>query len=247
MGPRVLARLAALLFLAPTALAQSPADGAARSLEDHVRASDLIVLGHLVEPDGPDASLRLKVEECLLGDAAPGEVLRLDPPAQAPSGPSIWMLTLGHAGRWESVGAGPRAAGWRDEIVRHVDATGMRLSSPAWSSRRGEPALVELELRNTDDRPRQFPLRRHEDGRLDPGSLDVRVERLTPSGPVPVDPRPRYARIACSDGVTVVPGERWSTVVDLTEVVEFRDPGTYRILVSAGAPWGSAETRLLLR
>ena len=247
MGPWALAQLMALLFLASPGLANSPDDGAARSLEDLIRASDLIVLGRVADADGPTAPVRLEVTECLLGSIAPETTLTLAAETAVPDEVSLWMLSLDQAGHWALLEATPRHPGWSDEVRTLIGTTGLRLTSMAMSSARGEPALFKLILRNQGDSPRRFPAQLLADGRIDIGSLNLLVDQLTTDGPVSMIGRPRIARIAASEGVTLGSGDTLSAVLDLTELVDLCNPGTYRILLVAPAPWGAGETRLLIR
>ena len=246
MGSWVLALLMALFLPVGACLADTDAP-AARSLEDLVRASDLIVLGRLAGDDGPGASPRLEISECLLGEVVPGSIVPLAGDCGPAGATALWLLTRDRDGSWRSLEPAARCSGWREDVRALIGETGLRLVAGEPVAVLGGPVLFELELRNPGDRPHRFPLQRHADGRYDITSLELGVSRLTADGPVMLAAKPRIARIAYDEGLLLEPGARRVVTLDLTELVVLTSPGTYRIVLSAPSPWGTAEARLFVR
>ncbi len=245
-GPLGLALLTVHLLGAASVLAEPPTGAASRSLEDLVRASDLVIVGRTDDGGGVDAPLRLVAEDVLLGRLAPGAVVTLSG-AGSPAASGVWLLAEGPAGEWQPLEPSPRDPGWREPILELVGRTGLRLESLRESACVGHPVLLRLALRNPGERPAVFRAFLHPDGTLDPASLDLRVERFGPDGAVPVPGRARVARIVAGDGLTLQPGERTDLVFDLADVVELAEPGLHVVRIPAPAPWGTAEARVLIR
>lgn len=245
-GPLGLALLTVHLLGAAPVLAEPPTGAVSRSLEDLVRASDLVVVGHIDDGSVAGAPLRLVVQDVLLGRLAPGAVVTLSG-ADSPAASGVWLLAEGVDGAWSSLEPAPRDEGWREPILELIGRTGMRLASLRESVGVGHPVLLRLSLRNPGERPVTFRAFLHADGTLDPATLDLRVERFGPDGAVPVPGRARVARIVAGDGLTLQPGERTDLVFDLADVVELAEPGLHVVRIPAPAPWGTAEARVLIR
>jgi hypothetical protein len=242
-------RLSGLVsFTAATVCIASSAFCTVSSLDDVLRASDVVVVAHPVGCTADAAApLCLMVETVLLGAVSVEETLQVHGAETAPER-AVWCLSLDPDGALRPV-AEPRHPGWSDTIAAALPSTGLRLSLHRRWYQQGEPIIVTLELHNRGESSAAIPGLHRAGLRLFTDiDLPLDVHRIDGEESPPVDVRFVVASsLALGAPVQIEPGEAASVTFQLDDYADLKRPGLYRLRLDARPTWGAAEVRLFIQ